>query len=430
MKKKLINDFKSIKMMLWAKDLFPINRSITGEGVRKTISYIKQNANKNFQIKKILSNKKVYDWKIPKEWNLKKASIQHENGKKVCDFKDNNLHILGYSKKINKVLKYNLLKKNIYYLKEKPNSLPYRTSYYKKKWGFSLTYSQFKKLNKNSSFKVVIDSKHFNGKMNYTELLIKGKSKKEILIVSYICHPSMANNELSGPLIVMALSKILKPQKYSVRLLLIPETIGAIAYINKNIKNLQNNLIAGFNLSCVGDKGPFTLISSKESNNYADKIAQRVLKKTKNFKILSFLKRGSNERQFGCQNLNFPFVTICRTRFEDYKEYHTSDDNLGIISETNLKKTLKQILLMIQEIQKNKIFEKTMKCEPFFTKYNLVRSTRGKYNSSETDLYNLSAYVDRNYDEYELSKILNRPKKYINYNLKILVKNKIIKEVL
>ena len=415
-------------MMSWAKHLFPINRSITGEGVKETIKFIKQNANKKFQIKKISSDTKVFDWKVPKEWVLKEAYIKDIKGGKICDFKDNNLHILGYSSKINKILNYKSLKKNIYFLKDKPNSVPYRTSYYKKKWGFSLTYNKFKKLNNKSFYKVVINSNHFKGNLNYTEMLIKGKSKKEILIVSYICHPSMANNELSGPLIIMALSKILKAQKYSVRLLLIPETIGAIAYIKKNIKNLEKNLVAGFNLTCVGDKGPFTLISSKEGNSYADKIAKRVLKKTKNYKVLSFLKRGSNERQFGCQNLNLPFVTICRSRFEDFKEYHTSDDNLNLINEQNLKKTLKLLISIIKEIQQNTIFEKTLKCEPFFTKYNLVRSTRGKYNSFETDLSNLAAYTDKNYDEYELSKLLKKSKKEIKKKLSILREKKIIKE--
>ena len=191
---------------------------------------------------------------------------------------------------------------------------------------------------------------------------------------------------------------------------------------------MEKNLVAGFNLTCVGDKGPFTLISSKEGNSYADKIAKRVLKKTKNYKVLSFLKRGSNERQFGCQNLNLPFVTICRSRFEDFKEYHTSDDNLSLINEQNLKKTLKLLISMIKEIQQNTIFEKTLKCEPFFTKYNLVRSTRGKYNSFETDLSNLAAYTDKNYDEYELSKLLKKSKKEIKKKLSILRDKKIIKE--
>ena len=396
---------KNIEFMRWAKELFPFNRSITGEGVRRTFNYIKKNINTNFKVKKVNSNKKFYDWKIPKEWKIKNAFIAEDNGKKICDFKENNLHLIGYSQKINKVLNYEDLKKKIYFLKNKPNSIPYLTTYYKKNWGFCMRYKDFKKINKKKKYKVFIDSHFFNGKMNYAELIKKGKSKKEILIVSYICHPSMANNELSGPLVLSALSKVLKPSKYTVRLLLIPETIGAIAYIKLNYLHLKKNLVAGFNLTCLGDKGDFTIISSKEENTYSDKIADRVLKKSK-FKKLSFLKRGSNERQFGCQNLGLPFVTICRTRFKDFKEYHTSDDNLKIISEKSLRGSLKKITEIVDEIQNNKIYEKRIFCEPFFTKHGLMRGTRNKFSEFENKISNISAYADRNYDLYDLSKKL------------------------
>lgn len=421
-------NIKSTNMMTWAKILFPINRSITGEGLRKTIKFIKEKVNKKFKKKRIKSGIKVFDWKIPSEWKVTSAYIKNINGKKICDFKDNNLHILGYSTKINKILSYNQLKKNIFYSKNNPGAIPYYTSYYKKNWGFCLSYNKFKKLNKKSKYKVVIDSSHFKGHLDYTELVVKGKSSKEILFVSYICHPSMANNELSGPLVIMALSKLLRPMKYTVRLVLIPETIGAIAYIKLNFSRLKKNLIAGFNLTCVGDKGPFSLISSKEGNTYSDKIAKRILSKTPNFKELSFLKRGSNERQFGCQNLGLPFVTICRTRFGDYKQYHSSNDNLKIINETNLKDSLKKIVSIVEEIQQNKIFCKTVNCEPFFSRYKLARTTRKFYNSDESDLFNLCAYVDRNYDEIELAKLLGKSRNHISKKIKILEKNKIIQE--
>ena len=415
-------------MMKWAKDIFPYNRSLSGDGVRKTIKYIQENVNKRFKSKKFKSNSKYFDWIAPSEWKVTEAFIKEENGKKICDINENNLHLLGYSSKFNKTVSYNQLKKNLYFLKDKPNAVPYLTSYYKKKWGFCISYNKFKKLNKNIKYRVKVNSKHFNGFLDYAEFFIKGKSKKEILIVSYICHPSMANNELSGPLVVMALSKILKSQKYSVRLILIPETIGAIAYIKKNFNHLKKNLIAGFNLSCVGDKGKFTLINSKESNTYADKVATRVLEKTKKFKKYSFLKRGSNERQFGCQNLSLPFVTICRTRFGDYKECHTSNDNLDLISEKNLKETLKQTKLIIDDIQKNKIYVKKLFCEPFFSKYKLIRSTRMKANNFEKELFDLAAYVDKNYDETELSKLLKKSKDDVVKKLQILSQKKIIGE--
>ena len=414
--------------MKWAKDLFPFCRSLTGEGNRQTLEYIKS-VNSKFIIKSFKSNKKVFDWQIPLEWKINDAYFEDHKGKKYANFKKNNLHVLNYSKSINKKVSLEKLKKNIYTLKDRPKSIPYVTSYYKRRWGFCLDYNTLKKL-KNSDYLAYIDGKFFKGKMNYAELKIKGKSKKEILLSSYICHPSMANNELSGPLVLLALSTILKPSKYTVRIILIPETIGAISYINKNIKHLKNNLIAGFNVSCVGDNGPFTLISSIEENTYADKIALRVMKKRKKFEQLSFLYRGSNERQFGCQNLNLPYVTICRSRFGDYKEYHTSDDNLNLISGKNLFDSFKCILEIINEIQNNNIYIKKVICEPFFTKYNLVRTIGlGQMpNKEEINMKNVISYVGKNYDLVDISEKLKIPIKKLNLLVKKIEKKKIIEK--
>ena len=415
----MINKLKfSSTFMKWAKDLFPFCRSLTGEGNRKTLTYIKT-INSKFLIKSFSSNEKVFDWKIPLEWKINEAYFKDYKGKKYANFKKNNLHVLNYSKPINKKVSLKNLKKNIFTLRDKPKSIPYVTSYYKKRWGFCLDYNTLKNL-KNSDYLAYIDSKLFKGKMNYGELKIKGKSNKEILLCSYICHPSMANNELSGPLVLLALSKILKPSKYTVRIILIPETIGAISYINKNIKHLKNNLIAGFNVSCVGDNGPFTLISSIEENTYADKIALRVMKKRKKFKQLSFLYRGSNERQFGCQNLNLPYVTICRSRFGDYKEYHTSDDNLNLISGKNLFDSFKCILEIVNEIQNNNIYIKKVICEPFLTKYNLVRTIglRQMQNKEEINMKNIISYVGKNYDLVDISEKLKISFKKLNLLVK------------
>tara|TARA_B100000586_G_C20097195_1_gene423078 strand:+ start:189 stop:1493 length:1305 start_codon:yes stop_codon:yes gene_type:complete len=423
---------KKYKLTKWGKDLFPICRSITGKGTRKTINYIKKNVNNNFLLKAVKSNQSFFDWKIPPEWEIKEAYIMDSDNNKVCDFKENNLHILHYSSPINKILTLKQLKKNIFTIKKKPNAIPYVTSYYKKKWGFCMRHNDFKKLRNNQKYKVLIKSRHFRGVMNYTEMVIKGKSKKEILVCSYICHPSLANNELSGPLIIMALSKILRPSKYTIRLLLIPETIGAITYIAKNYKRLKNNLVAGFNLSCMGDNGPYTLISSINENTYSDKIATRIIKKRKNFKKLSFLKRGSNERQFGCQNLNLSFTTICRTRFGDYKEYHTSDDNLNFISEKNLVNSLKCILEIIKDIQNNQIFVKNVYCEPFLTKYGMIHTTSSVKNTinniKEKNINNVISYVSKNYDLRELSKKIKIPINKLKSIIAKLKSKKIIKE--
>lgn len=420
---------KKFKMMNWAKDLFPICRSLTGKGNVETLNYLKK-INQNFKIKTFRSGSTHYDWKVPEEWNINDAFIQDENGNKLCDFKKNNLHLVGYSKRINKIFPFKELKKKIYFDKSNPDSVPYVTSYYKKDWGFCMKYKDYIQMNKKGKYRTYIDSKFSKGKMHYSELVIKGKSKKEILLISYICHPSMANNELSGILIIAALSKILKPSKYTIRLLLIPETIGAIAYINKNYSKLKSNLIAGINLSCVGDGGPFTLIKSLNENTYADNVVMRVLKDENKKKILSFLYRGSNERQFGCQNLNLPFVTVCRTRFGDYPQYHTSDDNLNFINEKNLSKSLNFIEKVILEIQKNKIYIKKINCEPFLKKYNLANSISSKFIGSKNKktLLNIIAYISKNLDTKELSKKIFEKHSIVKIMIKDLENKKIIKE--
>ena len=423
---------KKINMMKWAKDLFPFCRSLTGNGNKKTFNYIINNVNKKFKIKYEKSNKKVFDWKIPKQWEIKDAYIKLPNGKKICEFKKNNLHIVSYSYPIKRKINYQDLKKNIYFIKDKPDAIPYITSYYKKNWGFCMTYKQFRKIPKEGIYEVYIDSKIFNGKMGSMEMLIKGKSKKEILITSYICHPSMANNELSGPLIIMALSKILKKSYYSVRLLLVPETIGAINFIKKNFNYLQKNLIAGFNITCVGDDGPITYIKTKDEVSYADKIASRLLKRFKG-RSISFLNRGSNERQFGCQNLQFPFITITKSSFGNYKEYHTSLDNLNFINEKNLQRALKIVTKIISEIQKNRIFVKKNFCEVFLTKYNLantVGNVHKKNNKNLTkDISNILAFCDKNNDTNELSKICQIPQMKISALCQNLVKLNILKQL-
>lgn len=408
---------KNKNLMQIAKDLFPINRSLTGIGVRKTLRYIKK-IHPNLIIRSVPSGKKVFDWKTPLEWKISDGYIKDEKNNKILNYKSNNLQIMSYSTYINKKIAFEDLKKKIYTIKKKPNTIPYVFSFYNRDWGFCMKYNDFKKLDKKQKYKVFIKSKLFKGKMNYGEYTIKGKSKKEILIVSYICHPSLANNELSGPLVLIDLIKKLKEikdNKYTIKIIFIPETIGAIYYINKNLDKIKKNMILGINITCVGKGKSFNLINSINKNTYADYICERVLKKNYKYKKNSFLKRGSNERQFGCQNLNLPFVTICRDIFGNYKEYHTSDDNLSIISEKNLKKTSELILKIIYEAEKNEIYIKNKICEPFLSKYDLIYkiSTRENIkNSIKKDMLNLISYVGKNYDLLELSKILSiSPKK-------------------
>jgi len=417
---------KNINLMKIAKEVFPLNRSLTGSGTLKTLKFFKK-INNQISIKSVKSGQKVFDWKIPNEWNVNSAYFEDEKKNRYCDFKKNNLHLLGYSVKKKVKLSYNELIKKIHFIKNKPNSIPYVTSYYKKDWGFCLSYKDFKKLNKNHKFFVNIDTKLKKGLMHYGELTIKGKSKKQILIVSYVCHPSMANNELSGPLVALKLSKILKKSKYTIKIIFIPETIGAIYYIKKNLNELKKNLIAGINLSCVGDNKNFSFISSVNENTYSDLIIKRVLENQK-FKKFSFEKRGSNERQFGCQNLNLPFVTLCRSRFGDYKEYHTSLDNLNIISNKSLNGSVKIVKKFVDEIQRNQIFIKDILCEPFLFKYNLINNVSKFEKAKNRDIKNICAFTNKNIDTKELKNKFKINDTKLKKIIKELSRKKIIKE--
>ena len=247
------------KFFLIAKKiLFPITRSITGEGLKKTLKIIQKEFPK-IKIKKIQSGTRVFDWKVPEEWNIKDAYVLDKYKKKIINFKKNNLHIISYSIPINKILNKAQLLKNLHCLKKQPNAIPYITSYYKKIWGFCITYNQKKIIDKNykakDKFKVVIKS-NFNkkGYLNYGELILKGDSTQEILISTYVCHPSMANNELSGPIVSMGLIDYFQKKrlKKTLRFIFIPETIGSITYLNQNLVKLKKNVIGGFNISCIG----------------------------------------------------------------------------------------------------------------------------------------------------------------------------------
>ena len=228
-----------------AKELWPINRSLTGEGVEKTLSIIKKNL--PIKILNFKSGSKAFDWKIPKVWEIKNGWLKNEKNEKILDFKKNNLHVVGYSKYVNKDLTLKKLKKRIHYLKNKPNAIPYVTSYYEKNWGFCMQYNKFKKLKK-GIYRAFIDSKFKKGNLKIGELVIKGKSKKEILFSTYLCHPSMANNEISGIVVATNLAKWLMKQKFkeTYRILFLPEPIGSIAYLSKKKDVLIKKTIAGY----------------------------------------------------------------------------------------------------------------------------------------------------------------------------------------
>ena len=251
--------------------LFPICRSITGNGVRQTLDIIRE----YIPIKKyeIATGVKAFDWEIPEEWNIKDAYVLDEQGHKIIDFKQNNLHVVGYSIPVNKAVSLAELQEHLYSLPDMPQAIPYITSYYKRTWGFCIRHDVREKL-KPGQYKVVIDSELKQGFLTYGELIIPGKIKEEVFLSTYICHPSMANNELSGPAVTTFLAKwiLQSKKKYTYRIIFIPETIGSIAYLSRNSALMKERVVAGFNITCIGDDRRYSYLASRNAQTLADKI--------------------------------------------------------------------------------------------------------------------------------------------------------------
>ena len=428
-----MNNFDII--MKWAKDLFPICRSITGEGTKKTLIYLK-NLNPELKIKSVPSGKNFFDWKVPYEWNINDAHIIHlKSKKKFANFKKNNLHVVNYSHRVNKIVSLKELKKKIYTDSKNKKNIPYITSYYKKNWGFCLSHNEFSKL-PTGNYKVLIDSSLKPGKLHYGELLIKGKSKKEILISANICHPSMANNELSGPLLasylIQEIKKKFKNNFYSYRFVFLPETIGSIIYIKKNFNMLKKNVIAGFVLSCVGDNRAYSIINSRKEDTLSDISLSSSLFNLKNVKKYSYLFRGSDERQYCSPGVDLPIVGFCRSKYGEYPEYHSSADNLNIISAKGFEGSYNVLFNIFSCFELGLKPKTIIKCEPQLSKRGLYPTISDKNNYSDLQVnlrMNLISYCDGFLNTFEISKIIGAPLKDIIEELKILKKNKIIKMI-
>ena len=341
------------ELQSYFKKLYPICRSITGDGFKESLKIIGEIV--DLKIFKFKTGQKVLNWIIPNEWNIKDAYIITPTGKKIADFKKHNLHILNYSQPINEKISLKKLKEKIYTLPSMPKAIPYITSYYNKDWGFCMSHNEYKKL-KDGTYKVFIDSSLKKGELTYSETVIPGKTKKEILFSTYLCHPQMANHELSGPLVWSMLYRILKntgPHKYTYRFLICPENIGAAAFLHKN-KNNVKNITAGYVINCVGHGNEINYKRSRIGNSLADNAALNVIENSK-YKsyIHDFAPWGSDERQFCSPGFNLPIGLIMRKMFDEFKEYHTSLDNEKILSYETIIESINIYLDTIKTLESN-----------------------------------------------------------------------------
>tara|TARA_X000000950_G_scaffold286150_1_gene394187 strand:- start:6073 stop:7353 length:1281 start_codon:yes stop_codon:yes gene_type:complete len=415
------------QMFKWMKEIFHLPRSLTGDGNKKTINYLKK-INPEWKIIKFKTGKKVFDWIIPKVWNVKDAYIEHSSGKKYAEFSKNNLHLVNYSIPVKKKnLSLDHIKKKIYSLPKQPKLIPYVTSYYHKDWGFCMSENEIKKMPKNGKYSIEINTSLTNGNLEVAEIFIKGKSNKEIFFSTYLCHPSLANDNLSGVVLINGIILFLKDNYrkpfYSYRFVMVPETIGSIAYLSKKYKLLQKNVISGFNLSCVGDNRIFSMVESRTGKSLADQSLKYFISHKRKNKIYKLSERGSDERQYCSPRINLPLVTFCRSKFHTFPEYHTSADNLDLISEQSLGDSL-EIFMNIIKTYELGIYPKSLSFgEPFLKKYNLhkkksikndrtrvhkIRSDLVNYADGKTNIFQIFSYIGGNfenlYDQYTLLK--------------------------
>ena len=392
--------------------LFPICRSLTGDGVRETFRILKSYYD-DIQITEVPCGTQVFDWTIPKEWNIRDAYIEDETGTKIVDFKKNNLHVMGYSVPTDQRLSLSELLEHVYTLPDQPELIPYVTSYYKERWGFAMSERQKKSL-KDGMYHAVIDSSLTDGSLTYGEIRIPGETEREIFLSTYICHPSMANNECSGPALAVALAGYIRSmprRRYSYRIVLAPETIGAITYLSRNMDELKRHVEAGFNLSCVGDDRTYSLIHSRYGDTLADIVMENVLKNHyPDYCDYSYLKRGSDERQYQAPGVDLPLVGFCRSKYHEYPEYHTSGDTMDIVSPEGFQGAFDVMVKCMEALEWNRKYKITCFGEPQLGKRGLVPTVSSKETYKQTlHLKDLLAYADGRNDLIDISNRIKAP---------------------
>ncbi len=398
------------EMYGWATDLWPIVRSLTGPGVRETLAYVGAHL-EEFSVVAVPSGTAAFDWTVPNEWTIRDAHISDDAGNRIVDFKHNNLHVVGYSEPVDTWLNLEELNQHLHSLPDQPDAIPYITSYYSQTWGFCLTQRQRNEL-RGRNYHIVIDSDLKPGVLNYGELILPGREDREILLSTYICHPSMANNELSGPVVTTALARWLagiKNRRYTYRIVFLPETIGSIVYLSKHLDDMRQRTEAGFVVTCVGDDRAYSFLPSRRGGTVADRVAEHVLSRiAKDYVRYSFLDRGSDERQYCSPGIDLPVVSIMRSKYGVYPEYHTSLDNLSLISPQGLESAYNALQTCIRALEENYTYIATNLCEPQLGKRGLYPSLSTKKTADEVaKMMNLLTYADGNSDLLKIAEIID-----------------------
>ena len=394
-----------------ATRLFPICRSITGDGVRETLAILGEYL-PGLEVHEIPSGTKAFDWTVPDEWNITGAYLEGPDGERVIDFADSNLHVVSYSMPVDAEFSREELEPHLYSDAELPDAIPYVTSYYHRDWGMCLSQRQRDTLT-DGTYRAVVSSTLEPGHLTYGELVIPGDSSEEVFISTYVCHPSLANNELSGPVVSTALARWLMSlprRRYTYRFVFVPESIGAITYTSRNLEHLKRHVIAGFNLTCIGDDGDYSYLASRLGNLPIDRIAKRVLSTRSPAVCYSYVDRGSDERTYCAPGIDLPLVSLRRTKYGAYREYHTSLDDLSVITPTGLQGGLDLVRDCIDELERAEYFTATVLAEPQLGRRGLYHSMHARTVADVVLLRtHVLAYADGQHSVLDMSEIFEIP---------------------
>jgi aminopeptidase-like protein len=366
--------------------LYPICRSITGEGLRETLRIIAEYI--PLAVREVPTGTAVFDWEIPKEWNLRDAYIKAPSGEKVVDFRDSNLHVVNYSLPVRGRFSLADLRGHLFSLPEHADWIPYRTTYYKEDWGFCLSHARLLRL-REGDYEVCIDASLEDGHLSIGEFVIAGEREEEVLISTHACHPSMCNDNLSGVVVATFLAARLaaQPRRYSYRFLFVPGTIGPIAWLSLNeprVSLIRHGLV----LACLGDQGGFTYKRSRRGNAEIDRVVAHVLKTSGHpHRIVEFSPDGYDERQYCSPGFDLPVGSLSRTPHGQFAEYHTSADDLGFVRPESLAGALSLIEDVFATLESNRTFQNTQpKGEPRLGKRGLYRAAGGRVERASNEL--------------------------------------------